>query len=545
MGAPGEKDREAESSVRDETVALPPDALDDPGATVAVSPEDLPGAVAGADPDATRLVDGAATRVLDDDLPTIVVPEVDDDAPLRDGIDAMDDPYYEAPTIDDLTSASAAVPIPSPVQSLPERRRRMPRWAIALIVVVLLAAGAGAAAYTYHIELWGGKTVPNVVDMTQDQATSALEDLGFAVSVEAVLSDEGIGLVLGCDPEPGTRADPSAGAVLSVASERVIPKVIGLDEEAARSALAEVGAQNVQFVSAGSSEPAGTVIAVTPGEGEPFAAGDLVTLTVARAFTVPNVLGLSLEEALALLEEAGLTGSVAYVDSTSAAGSVVEVNPTVGSEVPEGASVELGVAASYPDEPYDLLAYFEITPEALPGFLDQSGFSLEFGELFASGGNAHAAYVGPEGDLLQISDYPETGRYEGGSRTDVLSQGAGVGGVRYAFSEATLPAGASSVSEEGVRAVMAACGLDGLRDTCTQDDIAVPETGSEDGDAPRFICGYGSQGDYTWAVIIGGYEGRESVVALAAPTAHFDGVDLASFGGALCDYIAYTDLYAE
>lgn len=544
MGASGETGREVAGDVRDETVAMPPEALDDPGATVAASPEDLPGA--GADPGATRLVDGAATRALGDELPTIVIPEEGTaDAPLRDGIDAMDDPYYDTPTIDDLTSASAAVPIPSPVQSLPERRRRMPRWAVALIAVALLAAAAGTALYTYHLELWGGKTVPNVVGMTQDQATGVLEGLGFSVSVEAVLSDEGVGMVLGCDPEPGVRADPSEGAVLSVAAERVVPNVIGLGEEDARVALAEAGAQNVQFAYAGSSEPAGTVIAVAPDVGEPFAAQDQVTVTVARAFTVPNVLGVSLEEALALLEGAGLSGSVIYVDSTSAQGSVVEVNPPVGTEVSEGAEVELGVAASYPDGPCDLLAYFDIAPEALPGFLEQAGFSLEYGEIFASGGNAHAAYVGPGGDLLQISDYPESGRYEGGSRTDVLSRGAGVGGVRYAFSEDALPAGGSSVSEAGIRAIMGACGLDGLLDTCTQDDIVIPEPSSDGSASPRFICGYGRQGDFTWAVIIGGYEGQESAVALAAPTAHFDGVDLAPFGGALCDYIAYSDLYAE
>ena len=36
-------------------------------------------------------------------------------------------------------------------------------------------------------------------------------------------------------------------------------------------------------------------LSVTPGEGEPFSAEDLVTLVVARAYTVPDVLGKSLE----------------------------------------------------------------------------------------------------------------------------------------------------------------------------------------------------------------------------------------------------------
>ena len=59
----------------------------------------------------------------------------------------------------------------------------------------------------------------------------------------------------------------------------------------------------------------------------------------------------------------------------------------------------------------------------------------------------------------------------------------------------------------------------------------------------HFICGYGRQDDYTWAVVIGGYDNVTRVVALVAPTAHFEAVNLSSFGGSVCDYIAYIDQY--
>ena len=164
-------------------------------------------------------------------------------------------------------------------------------------------------------------------------------------------------------------------------------------------------------------------------------------------------------------------------------------------------------------------------------------------------------------------------------RRPTLLSGAGVGGVRYAFSSKTLPEGGDVESESGVRAVMAACGLEGLLDTCTQDDIVMPEPeprpeapaqegadaqGDADADAQKddgdekdaekdaeeqpepnrhFICGYGRQDDYTWAVVIGGYDNVTRVVALVAPTAHFEAVNLSSFGGSVCDYIAYIDQY--
>ena len=544
-----------EKSLDGGTVAMSPEdfaiAPADPDATQLARPDEAP----SADPDATQLADDAPTRLLDDDLPTIVVPaEGEGPSDQRDGLDAMDDPYYAPASVDELTSANAPVSIPSPVQSLPERRRRMPRWAIALIVVVLLASGAGVAYYTYEQELWGGRTVPAVVGMAWEDAERTLEGLGFSVEVEAVTVDGGAGTVLACDPEPGTRADPAAGVVLSVATDRLVPEVVGLSEEDARDALVAAGAQNIQTVFRGSSEPAGTVIAVAPEEGQPFAAQDQVTLSVARAFTVPDVLGMGVDEALAAFEQDGLSGTVAYVDAAGDVGTVVDTSPSVGSEVAEGSSVELRVGADFPDEPYDLTAYLDLAPEAVASYLTSSGFALQYGEVFAATGNAHAAYSGPQGELLQISDYPESGRYEGGSSADVLSGGSGVGGVRYAFSAETLPEGGSSVSEEGLRAVMRACGLDGLLDACTQDDVVLPESsdaaesegeGDQAAPVPSFICGYGRQGDVAWAVVIGGYEGSESVVALVAPVAHFDEIDLSAYGGSVCDYIAATDLYAK
>ena len=68
---------------------------------------------------------------------------------------------------------------------------------------------------------------------------------------------------------------------------------------------------------------------------------------------------------------------------------------------------------------------------------------------------------------------------------------------------------------------------------------------SDDASDLEFICGYGRQGDGVWAVVISSSEGRTSVVALAAPAAHFDDVDLGPYDGGICDYVAYADLYVE
>lgn len=547
----GEKNDELEQggTVRMDPADLP--AID-PGATRA---ED-PGAtrLTDPDPDATRLAgpDASATQEATRAAATRVaarVPAVDAPAeplrahpadPERDGIDALSDPYFSPATLpEDLTEARPMIAIESPVESLPERKRRLPRWAVVLLVVLAAAAAAGIAYLTYENELWGGRTVPAVVGQTEEDARAELEGLGFEVAVEYRAGDENIGMVLDCSPAEGMRADPAAGITLVVGAGRTIPQVVGMAEEDATQALYDAGATDVLVKNASSDEPAGTVIAVSPEVGEPFVSGDQITLTVAQPYTVPSVEGLSADDALAALKERGLKGEVSYVESDAEKNTVVSSDPAEGTEVAGGSTVKLGVSSPYPSSPASLMEYFEATPEQLSDYLADEGFSLRYSAIYVSGGNAHAVYEGKSGDLLHITNEPETGHYAGSSEGDVLAEGAGVGGVRYAFSAKTLPSGAGQESEAGVRAVMKACGFEGLVDTCAQDDLKAPVKVSDD---YHFICAYGKQGGYTWAVRIGGSGSNTGVVAMVAPTEHFSGVDLSDFGG-VCDYVAYIDLF--
>lgn len=517
--------------------------------TVRMRPEDLP------DPNATRIADPNATRAATTRVASRI-PEVDSPEPARssdrDGIDALSDPYFSPAVPEDLTTARPVIAIDSPVESLPERKRRLPRWALALIAVAVVAVAAGIAYLTYANELWGGKTVPEVVGLTEEDARYRLETAGFAVEVEYRAGDGDFGTVLAVDPDEGVRADPAAGVTLVVAGERVIPSVVGLSEEEATQALYDAGAANVVVARQSSDEAAGTVLAVDPAEGSPFVSDDEITLTVAQPYTVPELEGMSEDEALAALEDVGLSGTVSYVESDAKKGTVVGTDPKAGTEIAGGSEITLSVSSPYPSSPTRLLEYFDLSSQALATYLDEEGFKLSYGATFPSSGNAYALFSGPKGESLQISDYPEDGSRGGGSGgTNMLEQGAGVGGVRLAFSTSTLPDGASSESESGIRAVMKACGFEGLLDTCTQDDFEVPEEASdkeaekteEDADKYHFICGYGEMGDYTWAVRIGGYGDVTGVVAIVAPTSHFDGQDLSDFDGSVCDYVAYTDLY--
>lgn len=452
----------------------------------------------------------------------------------------LDDPYRSPVALEDLTSANMPVQLQSPVKSA--NKRHLPIWAVALLVVLALAACGGAVWYTYQQELWGGRTVPLVLGLDQETAQARLEDAGFAVSVQTELADEHVGEVTACTPEPGTRADAAGGATITVAAARTIPQVVGTQMEAAQQALAEQGAANVVVQSVNANAEAGTVVAVSPEAGATFKSTDQITLQVASPYVIPDVMGATEDEAVAAVEKAGLVAHVTYVESAENHNVVVGVSPDPGVQIEAGGTVELQVSSPYPQEHTELLAYFDASSKQIATYLEQEKYSLVYGATFPNG-DAHAVYSGEAGDMLTFTATPEIGAYADGKLDDVLAAGAPISGVRYVFAVGGVPAGADAETTAGLRAVMQACGLDGLRSTCTAGEL---EALGAPANGMHFICGYGETGTFAWAVIIGGREGASNVVALASLKSHFNGgVDLSKFGGSAAAYIAYADLYGD
>lgn len=534
------------------------DAADDPNATRLAAPgAPADATVAAASPTSrmgavptTQLPRGAATSVLPGSA----------SAPgaVADGIDALDDPYVSPVNLADLTTARRPVELQSPVKST--KKKGMPVWGVLIIVVLVLGGLAGAAWYTYDRELWGGRTVPLVVGLDEATATSKLEAAGFSVEVSQAPADDGIGTVTACSPEPGKRAD-SKQATLTVAVARTIPQVTGSSLEAAQKALLDMGATNIRIQSVNSDAQSGTVVEVSPAEGSEFKSGDEVVLSVATPYVVPSVMGLTADAAKAAVEKAGLSANVTYVKSDAARNTVVECEPEAGTQASEGDVVELQVSTPYPEEVTDLTAYFDATSKEVATYLNDEKYTLVYGSTLFNG-DAHAVYRGADGDMITFSPNPETGSYAGGKTDDVLGSGAPISGVRYVYASGAAPAGGTSETVSGVRAVMEACGLSGLKETATEQDLAglgvlaQSQGGGTAGssqtqadtqaqtDGRHFICGYGEMDQYSWAVVIGGPKDVTNVVVLVCPRSHFNGgVDLSAYDNSPAKYIGYVSVY--
>lgn len=228
------------------------------------------------------------------------------------------------------------------------KSKRLPGSKIAAIValVVVLAAGV-AGGVTYQMELWGGKIVPDVTGMTQADATYMLQNKGFAVRSTTVPSDSTEGLVLLMDPGAGARQQEGAEVVIHVSTSRTVPKVVGSSQDSALKALSDNGFENVDVQLERSDDPEGTVLSVSPEEGEKAKASTGITLKVAQAYTVPDVSGMSYNQAVQAIKDAGLSSTAVYVYSeTASEGAIMDVEPAAGSKVPSDTVVVISLAKS-------------------------------------------------------------------------------------------------------------------------------------------------------------------------------------------------------
>jgi eukaryotic-like serine/threonine-protein kinase len=199
-------------------------------------------------------------------------------------------------------------------------------------------------------------TVPQVVDLDEDRARTALEDAGITGNVNTDQADSLAeeGTVVAVDPEEGTAVAPETTVTLSVSDgDAEIPAVAGQAQDAAQQTLTRAGFTNLTTEEVESDQPAGTVVGTSPAAGQQAGADTQITLQVSggtEEITVPaSIVGQTEQAARQALAAAGFTGSIAVVptegDPGQAAGTVVGSDPEPGQTVAADGAVTLLVVA--------------------------------------------------------------------------------------------------------------------------------------------------------------------------------------------------------
>jgi len=197
----------------------------------------------------------------------------------------------------------------------PERRSRRALWGTLLVLVV----AAIVATLVLVLKPFTSEeppaaaevSVPSVIGFTEERATQRLEEEGFVVETQTRTSDDvARGRVISQDP-PGEEfaADGSTVSLVVSAGRRTVavPDVLGMSLRQAKAALRDEGLTAITIAQEESDEPRNTVLEVDPPTGADVPLDEAITLTVSTGpILVPEVVGLTEEEATATLGEAGL-----------------------------------------------------------------------------------------------------------------------------------------------------------------------------------------------------------------------------------------------
>ena len=184
-----------------------------------------------------------------------------------------------------------------------------------------------------------------LVGMGENAALAALRDAGLTdIEVSREHTDDGArGSVVWASVRDGATvpADETVRLTVSDGPPPVtVPEVTGLDPGAAGDALTAEGFTVVREDRFDEEVPAGAVIGTDPGGGTGAVRGGTVTVVVSMGpkGTVPDVVGMSVEEAEDLLEKAGFTSVVRGFGELFADG-VTGTEPAAGKHLKQGGEV--------------------------------------------------------------------------------------------------------------------------------------------------------------------------------------------------------------
>ncbi|GCE75985.1 Stk1 family PASTA domain-containing Ser/Thr kinase [Cellulomonas biazotea] len=350
--------------------------------------DELVQALAARSPD-DRPVDAAAalalvrrTRLaLDDETlgrradvaPSITLPTATDpDETDLDGAERDDDPSAETTRLATAPppgatvalpiglGAALSIPVPVVASAEPVRPRRRRRVVAAAVLALLLALGGGGTWWYLQVGPGAWTTVPEVVQLPEAAARTALDDAGLGVrSVTVFDATAPVGTVVGASPAQGepVRKDGTVELTVSKGPDYVnVPQgVVGELQATAEAALVAAGLVATYPPAAyDDTIPNGVVISATLPDGTPAepdaqtVRDTAVSLVVSKGpapVDVVSVVNESLESATATLTGLGLkVGTAEAFSDTVDAGFVISQNPPDKTELLRGDTVTLTVS---------------------------------------------------------------------------------------------------------------------------------------------------------------------------------------------------------
>ncbi|SDC05619.1 PASTA domain, binds beta-lactams [Parafannyhessea umbonata] len=263
----------------------------------------------------------------------------------------------------------------APVKATSELDAKKRSMTIRAVLLVVLAAILGSTLIvTRCFGLLSGTTVPSVVGYGEERARATLERRGLKVKVEEQeterVSDKGH--VLSTEPAADESVGPGGTVTIVVGTvtqeTQDAPNLVGLSKADAANAIMQTNffVQDDVMYAYSSTVPAGTVISQAPQAGSERIRGTAIDLIVSdgpnpagtdgdhasesgkNTVTIPDVVGMTYQNAVTLLRGMGLKSARGkdVLDYGIPAGMVSSVSPAVGDEAEVGSTVTVYVAKS-------------------------------------------------------------------------------------------------------------------------------------------------------------------------------------------------------
>jgi beta-lactam-binding protein with PASTA domain len=192
-----------------------------------------------------------------------------------------------------------------------------------------------------------GVAVPRVLQQQADAASQRIVALGLNPRRSEETSELTPGVVLRQVPEPGVLValGASVGITVAVPQKVTIPNVVGRTRADATQELARLRLRASAADDNGSLLPPDLVVSQVPEAGTAVVVGAAVRINVATGVEVPDLTGLSGDEAQRAVAGAGLSFEDLEQEAVGApAGRVFQQQPAAGARVVRGARVQAIIA---------------------------------------------------------------------------------------------------------------------------------------------------------------------------------------------------------
>ena len=263
-----------------------------------------------------------------------------------------------APALVEMTAAAPAATPATPdlvLEPVPLRKRHRVSGVILMLGLALVAFATGVLVFNglvmpRLIHGIGQVEVPDVRNLTLEQAEQALRSTGLQLSREGERFDPGVprGFVLSQDPAPGTsvRGRRRVSVVVSLGEEySSVPEVFGESQRTAEQLVRSAGLQLGAITRAPSDQVGeGLIVGSDPGPETVLPQGSIVSLLVSTgagevSYVMPELLGREIAGVRRQLEALGF--KVATPPGSGSLGTIVAQRPAAGSRITRADAISL------------------------------------------------------------------------------------------------------------------------------------------------------------------------------------------------------------